>query len=110
AIVAVRLVCRAAHSRRGPSQGKWREALARLLDDVTRLAVGAASGVGRWSGVSTRVGHRNRSEQRCKPQPGTNDGPRLECAALQTRRTTTIATFSLAQARTASAADARRLI
>ena len=28
-----------------------REALAPLVDDVTRLAVGAASGVGRWSGV-----------------------------------------------------------
>jgi hypothetical protein len=27
------------------------EALAPLVDDVTRLAVGAASGVGRWSGV-----------------------------------------------------------
>jgi hypothetical protein len=27
------------------------KALARLVDDVTRLAVGAASGVGRWSGV-----------------------------------------------------------
>jgi hypothetical protein len=27
------------------------------LSKVTRLAVGAPSGVGRWSGVSTRVGH-----------------------------------------------------
>jgi hypothetical protein len=38
-------------SFRDSEQGKLREALARLVDDVTRLAVGAASGVGRWCGV-----------------------------------------------------------
>ena len=32
-------------------QCKLREALARLVDDVTRLAVGVASGAGRWCGV-----------------------------------------------------------
>jgi hypothetical protein len=32
-------------------QCKLREALARLVDDVTRLAGGAASGAGRWCGV-----------------------------------------------------------
>jgi len=30
---------------------KLGEALARLVDEVARLAVGAASGVGRWSDV-----------------------------------------------------------
>jgi hypothetical protein len=35
---------------RDSEQGKWREALTRLVDNDTRLAVDAASGVGRWSG------------------------------------------------------------
>jgi hypothetical protein len=43
--------CRAfQHYERLPVK-QLREALAPLVDDITRLAVGGASGVGRWSGV-----------------------------------------------------------